>query len=142
MISIKLFMEQQRFANNKKGYIALITVLVIGAIGTAIATSVLWLSIGISKSGLTQTQSNQTKALANACMEEALEHVRDSGPFTGTGSLTLGAGTCNYNVVSTGGQNRTITSSGTVGSIVRKISVTIDKINPAINVTSWQEVAD
>jgi len=29
-----------------------------------------------------------------------------------------------------------------VGTIIRKVKVTIDAINPQINVTSWQEVAD
>ena len=87
-------------------------------------------------------QSNQAKALANACAEEALQQIRDSTPFTGTGNLTLGQGSCNYTVTSGGGQNRTIASTGTVGSIVRKVKTTIDKINPGINITSWQEVAD
>ncbi len=135
---------QQRHCvnNNQKGYVILITVLVIGAVGVAIAASVLWLGLGNSKSSFTLEQSNQAKALANACSEEALQQIRDSTPFTGTGSLTLGQGYCSYTVTSQGSQNRTATASGTIGTVVRKVKVTIDKINPSINVTSWQEVAD
>ncbi len=124
------------------GYIALITVLVTGAVGVAIATSLLLLGLGSSRTSFSLEQSNQAKALANACSEEALQQIRDSTPFTGTGNLTLGQGTCSYTVTSGGGQNRTITSSGIVGTIVRKVKIIIDKITPNINVTSWQEVAD
>lgn len=127
---------------NQKGYITLLSTLFLVAIGGVVAGSLILLGLGFSKTSFTLVQSNQAKALANACMEEALERINDSAPFTGTGSLTLGAGTCSYTVTSGGGQNRTITSSGTVGSIIRKVTVTIDKITPAIEVTSWQEVAD
>lgn len=136
-------MEAQPCDNNsQRGYVILITVLVIGAVGVAIAVSVFWLGLGSSQSSFSIEQSNQAKALANACSEEALLQIRDSTPFTGSGGLTLGQGSCSYTVTSGGGQNRTITSSGTVGTIVRKVKITVDAINPTINVTSWQEVAD
>lgn len=125
-----------------KGYIALITVLVVGAIGVAICVSLLLLGLGSSRTSFSLEQSNQTKALANACAEEALQQIRDSTPFEGTGNLTLGQGTCTYTVTKLTGQNRTITATGTVGTIVRKVKVIIDAISPSINVTSWQEVAD
>ncbi len=136
-------MGQQHYDKNyQRGYIALITVLVTGAVGVAITVSLLLLGLGSGRTSFSLEQSTQTKALANACVEEALEQIRDSTPFTGTGSLTLGQGTCAYTVTSQGGQNRTITASGTVGTIVRKVKIIIDKITPNINVTSWQEVAD
>lgn len=122
------------------GYITLISVLIIGAVGVAIAGSLLLLGLGSSRTSFALQQSNQAKALANACMEEALQRISDSIPFTGTGILTLGQGTCTYTVTSTGGQNRTITSSGTVGTIIRKVSVAITKITPSIVISSWQEV--
>lgn len=126
----------------KDGYIALITVLVIGAVGVAVAVSLLLLGLSSSRTSFALEQSNQAKALANACSEEALQQIRDSTPFTGTGNLSLGQGTCTYTVTSQGGQNRTITSSGTVGTIVRKVKIILDTITPNINVTSWQELAD
>ena len=127
---------------SENGFIVLITVLVIGAVSMAIAVSVLWLGVGDSRSSFALEQSNQAKALANACAEEGLQQIRDSTPFTGTGNLTLGQGTCTYTVTNQGGQNRTVTSTATVGTILRKVKVIIDDINPDINVTSWQEVAD
>lgn len=135
-------MEAHLYGKKQSGFIVLITVLVVGAVSMAITVSVLWLGVGDSRSSFALEQSNQAKALANACSEEALQQIRDSTPFTGTGNLTLGQGTCSYTVTSQGGSNRTIIATGTVGSIVRKVKIIIDTINPAINVTSWLEVVD
>ena len=126
----------------QRGYIALITVLVIGTVGIAIVTSLILMGLGSSRISFSLEQSDQAKALANACAEEALQQIRDSTPFTGTRNLTLGHGSCSYTVIPGENQNRTITSTGTVGTIIRKIRVTIDNITPSINITSWQEVAD
>ena len=125
-----------------KGYIALITVLVVGAVGIAITLSVILLGLGSSRTSFALEQSNQAKALANACTEEALQQIHDSTPFTGTGNLILGQGTCTYTVTNDGGQNRTIIASGTVGTTIRKVKVIINNISPTIQIASWQEVAD
>ena len=132
----------KKWYNNSGGYITLISVLIVGAVGIAITTSLILLGLGSSRTSFAVEQSNQAKALANACAEEALQQIRDSTPFTGSGNLTLGQGVCSYTVTSQGGQNRTITASGTVGTIMRKVKIIIDKINPTIQVVSWQEVAD
>ncbi len=124
------------------GYITLLSILVVAAVGVAITTSLILLGLGSARTSFVVEQSNQTKALANACAEEAMQQIKNSTPFTGSGSLTLGQGTCSYTVTNTGGQNRTIIASGVVGAITRKISITINQISPAIVVTSWQEVAD
>lgn len=126
--------------NNNGGYITLISILIVGAVGVAIALSIILLGVGSSRTSFAVEQSNQAKALANACAEEALQQIRDSTPFTGSGNLTLGQGTCSYIVTSQGAQNRTVTASGTVGTIIRKVNIIISKINPTITVTSWQEV--
>lgn len=123
-----------------QGFITLISVLVVSAVGVAITLSMILLGLGSSRTSFAMEQSNQAKALANACAEEAMQQIRDSTPFTGTGNLTLGQGTCTYTVTNDGGQNRTITTSGTVGTIIRKDTVIINQINPTITVTSWQEV--
>jgi len=113
---------------------------VVGAVGVSIAVSLLLLGLSSSRTSFALEQSNQAKALANACIEEALQQIKDSTPFTGTDNFMLGQGTCTYTVTNDGGQNRTITSSGTVGTIIRKVEIIIDTINPQINITSWQEV--
>ncbi|OGY60014.1 MAG: hypothetical protein A3B23_02965 [Candidatus Colwellbacteria bacterium RIFCSPLOWO2_01_FULL_48_10] len=128
--------------SSNRGFITLVSVLIAGAVGVAAATSLILLGIGFSRTSFSIEQSNQAKALANACAEEALQQIRSSTPFTGSGNLSLGQGTCNYTVTSLGGQIRHIEAYGTVGDIVRRVEADIDKITPDINITSWQEVAD
>lgn len=122
------------------GYITLISVLVVGAVGIAISVSLLLLGLGASRTSFAYQQSNQAKALANACAEEGLEQIRLLTSYTGSGNLSFGSDSCIYTVTSQGGQNRTINTIGTVGSTIRRVSVIINAINPAIIVTSWQEV--
>lgn len=124
------------------GFATLVSILLVGVIGLAISVSLLLLGLSSSRTSFAQEQSYQAKALTDACAEEALEQIRDSTPFTGSGTLTLGQGSCSYTVTSQGGANRTITASGTVATMTRRARVIINQINPTIGVTSWQEVAD
>lgn len=124
------------------GYITLLSTLFLVAIGGVVAGSLILLGLGFSKTSFALYQSNEAKALANACVEEALQKINDSNSFSGSATITLGDGTCTYTVTKLTGQNRTVTSSGTISTIIRKISISINAVNPSINITSWQEVAD
>lgn len=126
----------------KGGFITLTAALLVAAVGSAIAVSLLLLAVSATRTSLALIQSSQAKALANACADEALEQIHDDSSFTGSGTLTMGQGTCSFTVTTQGAQNRTATASGTVNTIVRKVKVVIDKISPSINVVSWQELAD
>ena len=123
--------------SGNRGFVALISALIAGAVGAAITISVLLLGLGFTKTAIVFQQSNQAKALANACAEEALQKIRDTD-YRGAGNLSLNGGTCSFTIAS----DRTITASGSVGDVVRKVKITIDRIVPSINITSWQEVAD
>jgi hypothetical protein len=125
----------------QKGYVALISVLMVGIIGVAITLSLVLLGMGSLRTSFAIEQSNQAKALANACAEEALQQIRDSESFISSGNLTLGQGTCVYAITSQGAQNRTITSAGTVGTIIRKNKIIINQISPSIILNLWQEVS-
>lgn len=127
-------------SQKKKGYITLMSVLIVTAVGVAMTVAVLLGGLSASRTSFATEQSNQTKALANACAEEALEQIKTTSSFTGTNSLSLGQGTCTYDVTSQGGQSRTITASGAVSTLTRKVEVIISTINPTITVISWQEV--
>lgn len=139
--SAKDFMER-KFHRQNKGYVTLLSVLIVGALGTAVATTLIILGLGSSRTSFTLAESSQARAFSNACAEEALESIREVPGFSGSGGLTFSQGTCSFTVVSTGGENREIKASSTVGRVVRKVKIILDRITPKINVTSWQEVAD
>jgi len=120
----------------------LVSVLIVSAIGTAIGAALLLSGLGESQTALLQQQSYQSRDLADACMEDALQAIHDNNAFTGTRTLTLGQGACSSTVVNTGGATRTATASATVGGSIRKVKVTISTVTPQITIGSWQEVAD
>lgn len=125
-----------------KGFVSLLAVIIVGAIGLSIAVALLLNGVNALRFSFSGEQSAQARALADACAEHALGIIRGQTSYTGNGSLSLGNGICTYTVSSQGAQNRTITATGTVGTLVRKVRITLDKITPDIELTSWQEVAD
>ncbi|HEX8947186.1 MAG TPA: hypothetical protein VF829_03175 [Candidatus Paceibacterota bacterium] len=125
-----------------RGYVTLVSVLILGAVGVAIAVALLVLGLGASRTAFVAEQSASARALADSCTEEALEQIQQSNTYTGTASLTIGQGSCTYTVTSQGSQNRTVTASGAVGTVVRKVKIVITKITPSFTFSTWQEVAD
>lgn len=124
------------------GFAVLFSVLVVSAVGVVLATALVLLGLGASLSASTMERSGQAKHLASGCADEALRRIKDDDLYVGSDSLSFGQGSCSFTVTDTGGQNRLITASGTVGQTVRKVKVTLDQVTPSINMTSWQEVAD
>ena len=139
---LKIIIKKLNIINKSYGYITLISVFIVGSLGVAITLSLILIGIDSSNMSFAHQKSNQAKALANACTEEAMQQIRDSTPYTGSSTLNIGQGSCTYTVTSPGGQNRTITSTGAVANITRKVKVIINLINPTLQVVSWQEVGD
>lgn len=127
---------------SEDGYAALLGVLVMGAVISLATISILLLGIQSSRTSLTFQQSAQARGLADACVEEALQEIRDNTSYTGSDSLSFAIGDCDYTVTSDGGQDRVITAEGRVDSVVRKVQIEIEQINPEVEIESWQEVAD
>lgn len=126
---------------NQSGYIALLAVLITGAAATAISLVLLTAGSDSQRSALTEQQSKQSRSLAVACTEEALQIVHDNIAFAGTNTLSLGQGSCTYVVTVLTGTTRSIAVSGTVGNVVRKIQAYVTIGTTSISVTSWQEVS-
>lgn len=126
-------------SGKRQGYVSLISILVIGAIGLAVATSLVLSGAGSSRTSFALEQSNQAKGLANACAEEALQRIWAVDTFVGNGNITMGQGSCSY-AVANASVPKVITASGIVGTTIRRVSVTIDALTPYLNVSSWQEV--
>lgn len=128
-------------SSSHAGYVTLLTVLVVSAVGVAVASSLLLLGIGNARSSLALQQSKNAAALADACAEEALQQLRFSTSYSGTATLTLGSGTCSYTVIVGSGEAREVEATGTVGTVVRKVDVFVSQLTPKTVISSWQEVA-
>lgn len=123
-----------------KGYMTLLSVLVVGAVGIATSISIIGLGLSFSQAVFTYQKLAESRTLVDACLEEGLEQIRESTTFTGGGTLSVGSKSCIYMVTDLGGENRRITSSATIGTMVRKGVVEITAIHPTIEVSSWREV--
>ncbi|HEX8762982.1 MAG TPA: hypothetical protein VF733_04475 [Candidatus Saccharimonadales bacterium] len=128
--------------DQQNGYVALLAVLIIGAASLAVGIALLTTGTDSQRTTLVIQQSAQARGLANACAEEALQQIHDSTAFTGTNSMSLGQGSCSYTVTSTGASTRTIDTTGTVNSVVKKLKVYVTISSSSLSITSWQEVSD
>lgn len=128
---------QLRHLNN--GYITLLATLIVSSI---IVSSVIILSlINLDETKFTQDTKNAKLARSynTACIESALMQIRNNISYTGGSTINLDQGNCTYNVQNTGGSNRLVTSTATIATIIKNVTVQIDKINPTINVIDWEE---
>jgi hypothetical protein len=124
----------------RDGYILLLSVLIVGAVGTAIATSILMLSIGNNLNSLASQQADQALSIATACAEDTLEQLRIDPTYAGNTTLSFDDGDCVVNpVISTEGVH-IVQVTGTVGTIVHKLEITIQDIGPPTVITSWRDV--
>ena len=126
-------------ADNQRGYILLLSVLVLGAVGLAITLSLLLTGLDASRTVSVSDRASESKALADACAEEALQQIRSNTAYAGSGNLFFNGGSCSYMVTNTGGNTRQVTASGIMGDIIRRLTINVSAINPLITYSSWQE---
>jgi len=127
---------------NNSGFAVLIGVLIVGAFGVAVALYLVLSGLYSYQNSFLLEQSVRAKNLANACAESALNHIQLCSIISGQGSVVIDGNTCNYEIIVNPDQSRTVQSSATVGSVVRKVKVVVSKIDPHVIVDSWQDVAD
>lgn len=122
--------------HDHKGVIALLTVIVIGAV---------MLSLGISTALSSHVQvivagqsalSNDTRELVSACIEEAVHRLKKDPAYVG-GTVPLDTRTCTITVVGAGSP-RTITATATVDDYTKTIVATIaTRNNTAASASGW-----
>ena len=123
----------------QKGFIALITVLILLGIVLIIGLSSSFLSIGEASMSLQKSQSSQAYYLANLCAEDALMKLKIDPNYSGNETINIGNGSCQ--ILSIEG-NWTIKVSGNFYNQIKKIKIIVSQINPEMVIDSWQEVAE
>jgi hypothetical protein len=126
----------------KQGYLTLMTVLIVSAIGVAISVSLLTLGVGSSERTLTIQDLERARALASTCAEQALQELRRQTSFAGSTTTVLFGGNCSYTVVAGASESRTISAQGSAGNAIARLRVIGSVINPRITITYWQETSN
>lgn len=131
-----------RYGGIRRGYIALLSVIIVGAIGTAIMLSVMLSGINASKTDIALQQAGNAKVAASSCGEEALQKILETSTTSSSGNLVIGSSTCSYTIISQSGQNIVINSTGKTGTVTSKVKIVVATTSPSILLSSWQEVGD
>jgi len=125
----------------QKGTIALISLLIITAVALAIGLSLNLLGLDEMRMGFRESKSSEAFYGAESCLEEALMRLKRDANYSG-GTLQIGNGSCNI-VITVNGSQRTITVSGTVNQLIRKIQTVVNVLNDGTTFgtenISWQE---
>ena len=125
---------------NTKGYIALLSVIAVSAIGTAIMLAIILSGVNAARNDIVLQQGVAAGVLADSCGEEALQKILETATTSSLGNLTIDGNTCTYEVTSQNGQNITINSTGVVGTVSNRVKIIIATTSPSIVLSSWQEV--
>lgn len=126
----------------KNGYVALLSVILIAAIGVGIMVSVIASGVNATKTDFSLQQLGNVRSLASSCAEEALQKILETGTTSSQSNLTIASGTCSYVIIPTGGGALTINAAGFLGTVTSKIKVLVASTTPSITLSSWEEVAD
>lgn len=123
------------------GYAFLVTVLVIGVMATATATSLMLLGWAAEQNGLLISQSAQAETNARSCMERTLRMLRLDPSYAGDETLSLERGTCIVHaVVGDGVNDRRICIEGKYGKSTRRFQVSVSELFPSVKMLSFAEV--
>lgn len=121
---------------NKKGYVLILTVLVISAASLIIVLSLSKLLIDklILQSSL--KESSSALAVAESCNEEGLEKLRNAWQNYSNLSLSIDGNLCTINITANPVQ-ATLSSSGTSGNYTKRINLIVDR---NLQVVSWNQL--
>jgi hypothetical protein len=136
-----------------KGFVALISVLMITAVAMIIGVAITMRTISRTSISLFESQSTQAWSSANGCVELAISQLGVNSTSTwasaldvynGGSTVSIGGIPCYlFDIVSYGVNDyRLIKASSTVGEYIRKLQVVVATNTPQIIINSWQEVGD
>lgn len=130
-------MKHQQKSENHRGYIALVSLLMISAVALGIALVVAPLSISEAQMSLSVKKGNEARYVAEACAENALEMIKDSPAYSGE-TLSILGGSCTISV-STAGNDWTVISVAEKDNYSKTIEIQLTRLS-SITLNSWQEL--
>jgi hypothetical protein len=118
----------------QRGYIALVALLIVVAAGLTIGLAVSLGGLDQIQMSFANSEAVKAKALANACVEEGLERLRNGLSYSG--SLSVNGNSCIITTVSNG-SNYDLSAQASVNNYTQKIKVTVS--SDLNNITRQEE---
>ena len=125
---------------NERGAVLLLSVIIMGAIAVSVVSALIVGGIDNTQLSAQQQAATEAQTQAELCVEEALLQVKNSNTVSGTTVITTGGNSCSFTIINGGGSNRTINSEAQVGDVIKRLQITLDRLNPQLNVTKWENV--
>ena len=122
---------------NKQGYIALTTVILLSAIIILITTATSLLAIGEAQSSFALFNGENTLTFVEGCMEDALLKSQASETYSG-GTIARPEGTCTITVIKVGSV-WTVTATTAATTYKRTIQAIVTR-STSLTITSWKEL--
>ncbi len=131
---------KKSYIKKNEGFVALMSVLIVGAVGVIILTSLVSLGVSSVKSSISIESGNRALIIADSCAEEVLLKIREDNSFIGTEQISFEGGSCIYEVEGGGGEERTIKIEGRFENSTKRLLIIVSEINPKIIINQWSEV--
>lgn len=126
----------------RKGYVFLVTVLMVGAISSATLLSMLLLGWAAEQNGALAAHVQQALEHTHTCVERTLRNLRRDPSYTGEEVLRFGTDTCEIRVIGgSGNMNRTVCVKAVSTNVTRRVQLRINRLFPTVEIGSWQEVS-
>lgn len=123
--------------NSHSGYVAIASVLVIGAVIIIISTTTTLTTISEGQISLATKKNEESLDFVEGCVEDALLRINEDNTLSS--SLTLPEGTCSVTINSQSGNNWDITVSGTFETYSKAFRIVAVR-DTSVTITSWLEV--
>lgn len=122
---------------SKKGEVLIMLVMIITVL-TIISTAAVALALSTTRDTTTFTLGEKALTIAESGVENAiLNLLRDPG-YTGDSNLPIGPG--NVTMIISGTSPYTVTSTGVVGNMVRRVQAQVGTVAGKLTVLDWQEI--
>lgn len=119
------------------GYIALVTVLVIGAVMLTVGMTVVMNSINSGQGALSGVKKETEIGFVESCAEEALMRINEDNALAST--IVLPEGNCTVTINSQSGSDWDFTVTGVLGGYAKSVRVTASRTT-TVTVNSWREI--
>jgi len=125
------------------GFIALTSVIIIGAVAILIIVGIFSISRRDMERGLSREFSEKAFSLASLCAEEALYALKENSDYLGNETFFIGNDFCDILLVEGDWETgKTIKTRGVMSDYKRRIKIDISTTTPEIIITDWQEVVE
>lgn len=140
---IQLVLENRKNFKSQRGFVVLMSVILLSVVGVAIVTSYLLLGLGNRLSGSVFQNELSATYLAESCVEKTLMSIKEDISYLGGEQVEYPEGICEILPIEENTGVYTIKVQAMVGQVVRKILVvSTAQGDGIITVNSWNETAD